>query len=120
MAALAPFALDEYDFASLRQAGQAYVDKTAHIQRRLAGRTDQVLPSRRARASSASRCWCRRYPFPGSAASEPVYNPISYLTVLRQLTRPQYAVQVRAQGFPQPWIETGQTHFLFRCLQARG
>ena len=55
-----------------------------------------------------------------SAASEPVYNPISYLTVLRQLTRPQYAVQVRAQGFPQPWIETGQTHFLFRYLQARG
>ena len=55
-----------------------------------------------------------------SAASEPVYNPISYLTVLRQLTRPQYAAQVRAQGFPQPWIETGQTHFLFRYLQARG
>ena len=43
MAALAPLALDEYDFASLRQAGQAYVAKTAHIQRRLAGRADQVL-----------------------------------------------------------------------------
>ena len=32
MAAWAPLALDEYDFASLRQAGQAYVEQTAHIQ----------------------------------------------------------------------------------------
>ena len=33
LAAWAPLALDEYDFASLRQAGQAYVAQTAHIQR---------------------------------------------------------------------------------------
>ena len=33
---MAPLARDECDFASLRQAGQAYGDKTAHSQRRLA------------------------------------------------------------------------------------
>ena len=35
MPPLPPLAIDEYDFASLRQAGQVYVDKTAYIQRML-------------------------------------------------------------------------------------
>ena len=46
MAAWAPLALDAYAFASLRQAGQACVDKTAHIQRMPAEPIQYALPAR--------------------------------------------------------------------------
>ena len=46
MAAWVPLALDAYAFASLRQAGQAYVDQTAHIQRMPAEPIQYALPAR--------------------------------------------------------------------------
>lgn len=51
--------------------------------------------------------------------SEQVYNPISYLRVLNQLTHPQGARNVRRRGFPRPWIDTGKPYFVFRYMKAR-
>ena len=51
---------------------------------------------------------------------ESLYNPISCLTALDQLTTPQNAQEIVHAGFPRPWVRTGQTHFLFQYIQARG
>ncbi len=55
-----------------------------------------------------------------TARSKGLYNPISYLTALDRLVTPQNAQDIILTGFPRPWIRTGQTHFLFRYIQARG
>ena len=55
-----------------------------------------------------------------SGISEAVYNPISYLTVLKQLVTPQNAQKILDTGFPRPWIRSGQSLFLFNCIQTRG
>lgn len=52
--------------------------------------------------------------------SEPVYNPISYLTALAQLSRRENAREIRATAFPRPWVDTGRPQFLFRLMQAKG
>ena len=51
---------------------------------------------------------------------EPVYNPISYLTALAQLSRRENAREIRATEFPRPWVDTGRPQFLFRLMQAKG
>lgn len=52
--------------------------------------------------------------------SEPVYNPISYLTALAQLSKRENAREIRATEFPRPWVDTGRPQFLFRLMQAKG
>ena len=51
---------------------------------------------------------------------EPVYNPISYLTALAQLSKRENAREIRATEFPRPWVDTGRPQFLFRLMQAKG
>ena len=55
-----------------------------------------------------------------AVSGESLYNPISYLTALDRLVTPQNAQEIILTGFPRPWVRTGQTHFLFRYIQARG
>ncbi len=50
-------------------------------------------------------------------ASDPVYNPISYLKVLVEFMDPEISHVVSEQGFPRPWIDTGQSSFLFRYMK---
>lgn len=51
--------------------------------------------------------------------SEPVYNPISYLRALTQLTHPRGAATIRRHGFPRPWIDTGKPYFVFQYMKAQ-
>ena len=55
-----------------------------------------------------------------TVSGESLYNPISYLTVLKRLAAPLNAQEIVLTGFPRPWVRTGQTNFLFRYIQARG
>lgn len=52
--------------------------------------------------------------------NEPVYNPVSYLRALDQLTDRRDAQVIRAMGFPRPWVDTGKPSFLFRHMKRRG
>ena len=55
-----------------------------------------------------------------TVSGESLYNPISYLTVLKRLAAPLNAQEIVLTGFPRPWVRTGQTSWLFRYIQARG
>ena len=55
-----------------------------------------------------------------AATGEPVYNPISYLTALRQLTRTEDAREIQVTELPRPWLDLGQTQFLFRHMEDQG
>ena len=53
MSSLPPLAIDTYNFATLRQEGQVYVDKTAYIQRMLEARMRYVFLARPRRFSKS-------------------------------------------------------------------
>ena len=85
MAALAPLALDECDFASLRQAGQAYVDKTAHIQRRLAEPIKYAFPARPRRFGPSLLVSTRAYLF--SRTDEALFQDLAIAAYVPQVPR---------------------------------
>ena len=52
--------------------------------------------------------------------SRPVYNPISYLTVLKRLTKAEDAHDLQATELPRPWLDLGKTQFLFDYMEMQG
>ena len=50
----------------------------------------------------------------------PVYNPISYLTVLKRLTQAEDAQDIQATELPRPWLDVGKTQFLFHYMATQG
>ena len=66
-------------------------------------------------------CSDLRYHYNGyrfTPGSEPIYNPVSYLSVLKQLLHPVRAQEIRATGFPRAWVDTGMPYFLFQHMKA--
>ncbi len=55
-----------------------------------------------------------------AVTGDPVYNPISYLTALSHLTQAEDAREIQATALPRPWLNLGQTQFLFQYMQAQG
>ena len=49
-----------------------------------------------------------------------MYNPISYLTALDYLTDPQDASDMQVASWPRPWLDLGQTLFLYQYMEREG
>ena len=55
-----------------------------------------------------------------AATGAPVYNPISYLTALSQCLQAEDAREIQATDWPYPWLDLGQTQFLFQYMKEQG
>ena len=55
-----------------------------------------------------------------AATGVPVYNPISYLTALSQCLQAEDAREIQATDWPYPWLDLGQTQFLFQYMKEQG
>ena len=89
------------------------------IDRYLAGHLQQAATycgQSEADMRSALRRHYNGYRF--AVTGEPVYNPISCLTALRQLAQAKDAREIQATAWPRPWLTLGQTQFLFRYMAA--